>query len=215
MSTLELSDGELRLVIAAIALVVSAVIGVVGIVSARRLAKVARETERLRQTQALHQYLNEPKFYADVSVPAWMVWLKWKSSDDAKRLEFHQIIMKTWINYSNNEALNHFSLNGIERESLAYQHFFPNNRTGISEQQALTLQLHFWTRLSNSLRADSVDKEAVKILFSGSYLYIAELFHEMRLYFIEHSGEDDIEPGWVSAVAHLEQFFGYQNIFRS
>jgi len=92
---------------------------------------------------------------------------------------------------------------------MAEFHYKKRKEAGeITEHEALTAFLYFWSKLDLMLTNKVIDNKLTKSLFKVQFNYYRSFIKDLRNILDENINENDFRPAWYEATLKLEKFFG-------
>jgi hypothetical protein len=187
-----------------------------------RADRTARDIAELRARQdraiALHEYYLSPDFYAKVRAPAFSIGLTFAGLPDAAREAYQDAVAEGWC-YDEREKqklLARYVVHSPSDPAGMIKHHFqtPCGYPSLTEHQALTALLRFWTRVRILLGEGMIDATLVESLFRDEFRYDIKFFRVLCSYVSDKYASDKqqgkelpIRPRWVEDIKYLEGVF--------
>ena len=173
-----------------------------------RINAAAQRRARLALAVQLHELYVSPDFYARVRAPSYHVGLQWLRLSGPVGDAYRKAVLSGWVTAVDGEKLSRYvSEPPSDAKDVIKCHFHtPVGLSLLTEHQALTAELRFWTRLNTHLQLATVDRKVVRDLFSDEfqshYDFLASLSFALR------ETKPEREPRWVKDIDQLAKFFG-------
>jgi hypothetical protein len=186
--------------------------GLVGALVAMGINALARRRERLALTVQLHELYVSPDFYSRVRAPSYHVGLQWLHLRDDVGQAYRDAVLSGWAAAENDDTLSRYVPDLPSRpEDIIPRHFhLPVGRALLTEHQALTAELRFWTRLNIHIQRKTVNRKVVKDLFSDEFGSHYEFLASFALAVL--NAQRTRPPRWVKDIEQLARFFGIQRV---
>ncbi len=163
---------------------------------------------RNRTTQ-LFEELYSINGYSTIVAPVFNVMLKWNGLDEPLKSKYRKIIIDGWVGFESapSTKLNLFC--DEKDDDLTKFHYKRRKEAGeITEHEALTAFLYFWSKLELMLTNRVIDKKLTKSLFKSQFNYYRKFLEDLRDVHDAHLSENEYPPTWYAATQKLEKFFG-------
>lgn len=160
------------------------------------------------RTTHLFEELYSVNGYSAIVAPVFNIMLKWHGLAEPAKTDFQNIVMMGWVGYENVTDIKIKLFCDHDESELAHFHYKVRKEAGeITEHEALTAFLYFWSKLDLMLENEVIDKKLTKSLFTRQYDYYRVFIKEIRDLLDEKLEEGDVRPSWYNATLKLEKFF--------
>ncbi len=168
--------------------------------------KISLDTRN--RTTHLFEELYSVDGYSTVVAPVFNIMLKWYGLPEPAKSEYKKIVMLGWVGYQSVPDIKIGLFCEHDDIELSKFHYKVRKEAGeISEHEALTAFLYFWSKLDLMITNKVIDKKLTKSLFTKQYNYYRSFIKEIRGMLDNQIEENDIRPSWYSATLRLEKLF--------
>src|ERR1700682_181377 len=142
----------------------------------------AQKTINSRQTAVtLHSEFYRVEHYIHVVAPVVEVRMKWLYLPEPQRRQYQQEVVKGWAHYTDDPSNMKRYASESATGDLGASHFIKQGiRQSLTEHQALSAFLHFWSNLAVLIRTDLADRRISISLFAETYGYNRQFVHQLR-----------------------------------
>jgi hypothetical protein len=180
---------------------------------------VAARRQRIALTLSLHEFYLGHKFYAKVRGPSYGVATQWRWLPENIREEYRKIVAQGWVGGASSDLKRYVPDAPTEIGQLEKSHYqIPRARRSLTEHQALTAALRFWSRVNTHIERRTADRKLVRELFRDEYHYVAEFYCELAEYVTRElagdAGSPRDPPRWVKDVVELRAFFARRSLLQ-
>lgn len=154
----------------------------------------------------MFQQYYDASFYGSVISPVFSLAIK-LASDEAANKEYWDVIVDGWMPPT--KGASHLRKlhdeNFGQEKPVQDQHYRHVDRLDdLSEHQALTVFLQYWTTLHQLWDSDLLDKKLSRKLFRTPFSYYRNFLFELSDK-VKARLQPDQYPGWIDAVAFLDK----------
>lgn len=182
-------------------------VGVATVLHAEFQHRRADAAERVRRTTHLHELHYSEGFFSRVAMPVFTIARAWDLLPDDERRDYRDAVLLGWVGYNSEPALDAMRREPIDLRDPAAVHFRPKfEGAALSEHEALTISLYFWTRISLLEQLGMLDREVAAALFAWPYSYVSPFFNSLAQAIEDRRGEDENPPQWISAIEVLDRW---------
>jgi len=173
--------------------------------------EAAEERARRDRAIALHEYFLSPDFYSKVRAPAFQVGLTWMQLEGNLKEVYRDAVVRGWRGNMEDYALDLYvpQLPSSEAECVTYHFQTPKGLPSLTEHQALTAMLRFWTRTRILIDLKMIDRNLVRSLFKDEFGYQRTFLDSLSGAVSKLHGED--KPRWVEDLRILGEIFDSTN----
>ena len=174
-----------------------------------RAEQTAREAleERARHDRAiaLHEYFLSPDFYSKVRAPVFQVGLTWMHLKEDLRGPYRDAVVQGWTTDVGENKLNiYVPLPPNSQEECMLYHFqTPKGLPSLTEHQALTAMLRFWTRTRILIDLKMLDRSLVRSLFQDEFGHLRVFLRSLS----EAVSGTGNTPRWIDDLDQLDKIF--------
>ena len=186
-----------------------------------RIASAQTKHNRIQMAISLHAQYFGVEHYLHVVAPVVEIRMKWMLLDERSRSRYREEVIEGWPPYerftSDRGGFRRYLPDSAPDEDFSRVHFKDQKqRQSLTEHQALSAYLHFWSHLSVFISKRVADRDTCIELFADTYKYNLDFIRELRDAVVKnwsetkaiHGGSD--EPRWVTNTQVLEQqLFGH------
>jgi len=174
-----------------------------------RLRLAEEERARKDRSVSLHEYFLNPAFYAQVRAPAYQVSLSWSHLPNDLKEKYRNIVIQGWVFSTVKDKLDFYVTSPPDNlDSMAKYHFqSPRGLASLTEHQALSALLRFWTRIRILLKENLIDHKVTKELFRDQFCYDVAFFDELSKGVTEKLQDGMVIPRWIDDIDYLKRFF--------
>ena len=160
------------------------------------------------RTTALFNELYSLEGYTSIVAPVFNIMLKWNGLDDATKQQYQKIVIDGWAGFDAfpSDKIDQFC-HSMGDDMVKYHYKKRNDSGEITEHEALTIFLYFWSKLELLVRNNLIDKKLTRALFTVPFSYYRPFLKDLRDLFDAHKKQTDFEPSWYQASLRLESFF--------
>lgn len=163
---------------------------------------------RNRTTQ-LFEELYSVEGYSAIVAPVFNIMLKWNGLNEPAKSEYKKVIIDGWVGFENAPTIKVDLFCEAMDNNMAEFHYKKRKEAGeITEHEALTAFLYFWSKLDLMLTNKVIDNKLTKSLFKVQFNYYRSFIKDLRNILDENINENDFRPAWYEATLKLEKFFG-------
>lgn len=168
-----------------------------------------RRRARRSATLQLHEFYLSPQFYASVRSPAYCVQLQWNHLPPDVRPQYRRIVVSGWAHNENADTLSAYAPDfPTSRDDIIKHHFqTPRALPSLTEHQALTALLRFWSRLNKHLSLHLIDRHVTRVIFRDEFEYNRTFFRELANEVVAAMPTTKAPPTWVKDLNELDVFF--------
>ena len=170
------------------------------------LRNIAERKAKVERTIKLHEGFLNPEFYSKVRAPASQIAIQWMYLGEEIREHYREAVASVWdITYNEERLYDETKEIPKNKGELIDYHFQRStSKTGLTEHQALTSILRFWTRFNVYRKLGLVNRELAKELFKDEFAYQRDFFQNLSQYV---SNNVKHKPRWVDDIDDLCSFF--------
>lgn len=187
-------------------IVSSFLLSIVAIIITYYLSKKDNKAAQKRLNIELMERYHGIDFYRDIISVVWEIRIKWFNLPKKKRDEYHKEVVLGWEGYSDmsgSESLNH----EIPPNFMTINHHLtPIKKDALTEHQALTIYLSFWSTLYQYFESESISDDFISV-WKEKYYYNQEFIASLRDAIRDRKKDEDYLPTWVTTTEKLELFF--------
>jgi len=161
-----------------------------------------------RQTAvSLHMQLYGVEHFIHVVAPAAGVRMRWLYLPEPDRSEYRQEVVKGWAHYADDPSnIKRYAPESASGTDFSASHFREQGiRQSLTEHQALSAFLHFWSNLAVLIQAGLADRSICVSLFADAYRYNLEFVRQLRENVSEGLSTGDVFPAWIANTRLLEE----------
>jgi hypothetical protein len=161
-----------------------------------------------RQTAVnLHSELYGVEYYIHVVAPTAGVRMKWMYLPEPDRGRHRQEVVKGWAHYADDPSnIKRYAPESALGADFGARHFSEQGtRQSLTEHQALSAFLHFWSNLAVLIKTGLADKAIWVSLFADAYRYNLQFVRQLRDTVLKSLGPDDVVPAWIANTRSLEE----------
>ncbi|MCL7931078.1 hypothetical protein [Halomonas llamarensis] len=157
----------------------------------------------------LHEVFLSSEFYARVRAPAYHIGLQWHHLPKEIQIEYRKAVVSGWAFDKSYNKLEHYLSDFPSAKTQVIPSHFqkPLSSTTLTEHQALTALLRFWTRLNIHRKHRSIENAIVKDLFYDEFCYGAAFLNELADAVETRIEQGQIKPRWIDDIRELTLFF--------
>lgn len=177
-----------------------------GVVVTGALHFFARKRAKIDLAIKLYEEFVSDNFYTKVRASAYRVRLQWTHLPEEIRDDYRKVVMSGWVSDVREDKIQKYLKDYPTDNSQIEKYHFQTQieAKALTEHQALTSLLKFWTRLSIFLKTNSIDKKLTKELFSDEFHYgeafLKELSKQVKCQALK-------PPKWIGEIDFLVYFF--------
>jgi len=188
-----------------IAALIAAAVTLGSTIAARRQARRALAIH-------LHEFYLSSDFYAKVRAPAYQVGSQWMHLPNTLRQAYRDVVASGWGFDGPETKLSTYVPQIPQRkEEIIASHFHAaKGLLSLTEHQALSACLRFWSRLNTHITLKTVNKNAIRSLFADEFGAQHEFFRSLSAAIIAKTPHTQQIPRWINDIQNLEQLFGIQ-----
>jgi hypothetical protein len=178
------------------------------------IAMASRRQAKRSLAFQLHEFYMSPDFYAKVRAPAYNVALQWTHFPKSLRQAYRDVVVSGWSSgYAETKLGNYVSKLPDNTEEIITFHFHkPRGRPSLTEHQALSADLRFWSRLNSHIKLRTIDRAALRSLFADDFRYHRDFYRSLANSVAYATKKSNVKcPLWVYDISELEAFFDAQN----
>ena len=181
----------------------------VGVLVTLGLNLAALHRSRRELAIKLHEVYLSPDFYSKVRAPAYHIGLQWQHLPDDVRCDYREAVVSGWaFDLSSDKLSTYLSEYPTSRNDVIHSHFQkPVTHTSLTEHQALTAFLRFWTRLNIHRKNGAIEKKLTRDLFIDEFCYGAPFLNELANAVEAATVDGHIRPRWIEDIRQLKVFF--------
>lgn len=155
------------------------------------------------------QKFYSPEYYRDVVAPSYDTTIKWFHLPDGEKATFRRALIEGWAEStvtSPQILMRRFGKSsGIVVDVEEYLYREVRTLTGLTEVQALTSYLWFWSELAFLIRRGFISKRDASEMFLEEYRFTARFVREFREAVRGAMAPSDAEQNWMRDTAYLER----------
>lgn len=169
----------------------------------------AEDRARHDRVIALHEYYLSPEFFSKVRAPAYQVGLTWTHLPEPQRAAYREAVTQGWAFEVGEDKLDLYVPRPPENpEEVITSHFqTPKGLPSLTEHQALTALLRFWTRIRILIDLNMIDRHLVRSLFKDEFGYELSFFQALSAAVTQRITSKAAIPRWVDDLQYLEKVF--------
>ncbi|MGH1405732.1 MAG: hypothetical protein ACRBBJ_04150 [Rhodomicrobiaceae bacterium] len=161
------------------------------------------------RTTLLFEELYSVEGYSAIVAPVFNIMLKWNGLSEPAKSEYQKVIIDGWVGFENAPTIKVDLFCESMKNNISEFHYKKRKETGeITEHEALTAFLYFWSKLDLMLTNKVIDSKLTKSLFKVQFNYYRSFIKDLRTMLDENINENDFHPAWYDATLKLEKFFG-------
>lgn len=174
------------------------------------LDHTAEKRACIARTIQLHEAFLSPDFYANVRAPAFNIGLQWTQLPESIRKNYREAVVSGWADFVNEFKLATYVQKTPKSHAdiISYHFQTPVGMSSLTEHQALTAYLRFWTRFNVHRKRKTINATLAKALFVDEFEYQFTFFRELA-----ESISNELEstavtkPRWIDDISELSEFF--------
>ena len=133
--------------------------------------------------------------------------MKWLYLPEPDRSLYRQEVVKGWARYADDpSSMKRYAPESASVTDFGASHFKEQGiRESLTEHQALSAFLHFWSNLAVLIKTGLADRRICVSLFADAYRYNLEFVRQLREDVSKSLGNDDVVPAWIANTLSLEK----------
>ena len=196
--------------------ILNALLWITAIIVTWRIASTQTKHNKKQFAINLHAQYFEVNHYLHVIAPVVEIRMKWWFLKDSAQTLYRKEVIEGWPPYhrftEDPSGLDRY-LGGVSAdEDFSRMHFRDQKkRKSLTEHQALSAFLHFWSHLSTFISKRVADRDTCIELFADTYRYHLDFIRELRDSVVDnwrkHAGDggNRDRPRWIRNTELLEQ----------
>jgi hypothetical protein len=170
----------------------------------------ARKQSRRALAIQLHEFYLSADFNAKVRSPAYHVGLQWVHLPETLRQAYRDAVASGWASEdTETKLLTYVAEIPHKKDEIIPLHFHSaRGLPSLTEHQALSACLRFWSRLNTHIKLKTVDKKVLRSLFADEFGYHREFFRSLSEAVMEKKSKTKPCPAWIDDIQELGNFFG-------
>ena len=167
------------------------------------IADTQKRINRRQTAVKLHGEFYGVEHFIHVVAPAAQVRIKWRYLEESERKRFRQEVASGWRDDPSN--IDRYIPNRSSGENYIATHFQEQgSRKSLTEHQALSSFLHFWSNLAVMIETGLADRKICVSLFADAYRYNRLFIGELREAVSKGRDPKDL-PAWIKNTLSLER----------